>query len=232
MDLGQPERPETVGSAPTPPWERRQELGLVQAYFQTWKSVILEPEKFWSGVSPTGTLWDSLSFGWITGVLGMLIGLPLSFLQNIGRQAQIDQMMTRMHVPPEMESFVRSVMGAGGSVAVLVGSGLLYPVLFIIGAAILHLFCLIVGASKNGFNATARAYGYASAPGLLSGIPCINVLAGVYTLVLEVWGISKVQQTTTGRAAAAVLLPIVLVCCCAVPVIIFGVMAAVGAASR
>jgi hypothetical protein len=216
------------------PWERRQELGLVQGYFQTWKSILFKPDEFWSGVSPTGTLWDALSFGWVTVALGLLISLPISLLQSTGQQAQLDQVMAQAQgqIPAEMERVVRMLLGAGASAAFHVGSAVLYPLFFFIGAGILHLFCLLVGASRNGFNATARVYGYANAPALLSGLPCINALAGIYVLVLEAWGIGKVQQTTYGRAAAAVLMPLVLLCCCAIPAVIFGVVALVGAAAQ
>jgi hypothetical protein len=205
-----------------------------EPFLQTMKGVLFEPDRFWSGVSPTGTLWDALSFGWVTTALGMLISLPITLLQSRGQQAQIDQAMAKMQgqIPPELEGIVRSMMGTGASVGLHLGSALLYPVFFFIGAAILHLFCLIVGASRNGFNATARVYGYANAPNLLSGLPCINVLGVIYSLVLEAWGIGKVQQTSYGRAAAAVLLPLIVVCCCAIPALVFGLVALIGAAAK
>ena len=43
----------------------------------------------------------------------------------------------------------------------------------------------------------------------------MNMGVAVYVIVLEVWGLARLQRTTYGRAAAAVLTPYgLLLCCC------------------
>ena len=56
--------PEPPGQQPTP-WERRKELGAFKGFFETWKSIITEPEQFWTRLMPQRGLSDALFFSWI-----------------------------------------------------------------------------------------------------------------------------------------------------------------------
>jgi len=214
-DTSGPAAPEPGSSAPgeeSTPWERRGELGLLSAYWETWKGILLSPEKFWERVRPQGSLWDALAFAWIASALGTLLGLPLQLLQNTD---QLREALDRVNeIPPEVRESLLSFFGGGGQLGLALGGLLLYPVTFIITAGILHLFCMLFGMAQNGFNATARAVGYAMAPLALSWVPCVNLFLFVYILVLEVWGLARLQRATQGRAAAVVLIPYVLLCCC------------------
>ncbi|MFL5358580.1 YIP1 family protein [Archangium sp.] len=198
------------------PWERRSELGLVQGYWETWKTVMFNPEKFWNRASPQGSLWDALSFAWIVVAINSLLSLPFQFLQSPAQfQRMLDQMNSRTNMTPEMERMMTWFFAGSGRFALLVGGLLLYPLGFVIGAAITHLMCLLLGMSRNGFTATARAYGYASAPAVLTWVPCVGPIASfIYTLVLYVWGLARMQRASYGRSAVAVLGPIVLLFCC------------------
>jgi hypothetical protein len=74
---------------------------------------------------------------------------------------------------------------------------------------------MLFGAARNGYGATVRAVCYSAGPNLLSIVPCFGFLAGLYSLVLAIFGISSLQETSMGKAAGIVLLPLViLVCCC------------------
>jgi hypothetical protein len=94
-----------------------------------------------------------------------------------------------------------------------VAAMVLFPVGVFIRAAILHFFAWMVGANRNGFEATVRAVCYGASPNLLAWVPCLGSFAGIYTIVLEVIAMQRMQETTGGRAAAAVLLPILVSCC-------------------
>ncbi len=199
------------GGEPTP-WERRGEVGLLTGYWETWKGVVFSPDKFWERVQPQGSLWDALAFAWIASAISTLMGLPLQLVQGSG---QLQQALDKMNnIPPEVRESLLSFFGGGGQLGLALVSLLFFPVSFFIGAGIVHLFCMIFGLAQNGFNATARAVGYAMAPLVLSWVPCVNLFLVVYILVLEVWGLAKLQRGTYGKAAAAVLTPYVVMCCC------------------
>jgi hypothetical protein len=194
------------------PWERRAAVGWLGGLFETWKRTIFTPQPFWASVKPGGSWTDALLYAWILFAIGAVISAPFGSL-GLGRwgyEAALEQMR---QLPPESRQAMRQVLHSIGP-GQLVGSVILYPVFIIIYAAILHLFCLLVGAAKNGYYATFRVVAYATATNVIGMVPCLGVLAGMYGVVLTVLGIAAVQETTLGRAAAAVLLPLVVLFCC------------------
>jgi hypothetical protein len=99
---------------------------------------------------------------------------------------------------------------------------ILWPIGMFIGAALVHLFCIVFGCAANGFWATFRALAYAQAPVIffvLAPLPyfgwwIISPVAFVFIIVLDIWAVMRLQETTAGKAAAAVLATPVLACCC------------------
>src|SRR5215831_388256 len=63
------------------PWERRKELGFVNALLETWKQTMISPDKFWSSVRPDGRWEDAFFYSWVIGaitlILTLLIKIPL-----------------------------------------------------------------------------------------------------------------------------------------------------------
>ena len=103
-----------------------------------------------------------------------------------------------------------------------------------IGAAVLHLFVLLVGAARtsaSGFEGTFRVVAYASTASIAQVIPFVGGLISlVWWIVLAVKGIQRMHRTTSGRAVAAVLLPMaaVAVCVFIAMVVVVGLLFAVG----
>jgi hypothetical protein len=233
-----PPGPAALNRGPVP-WEERGQRGVFGAFFENWKMIFMQPEQFWGRMRPEGALTDALFFGWICFAINGLLNIPMQLVSAAINRGQMDQILQgTKDLPPEARrianQFISTFMG-GGAVGVVIGQIILYPVILIITTAILHLFCLICGASKNGFNATARVVGYAQAPYLLGWIPCCGgLLAPIYTLVLQCWGIARAQDTTVGRAVlATVVIPILLFCCCVGGFIaLAGALGASGAAAQ
>jgi hypothetical protein len=207
-----------AGYEPTP-WERRAELGLPRAWWETAKRVLMEPEKFWRSVRPKAPWQDALWFGWLVVVLAAAIAIPFQLLQ-MGQLRDAIQKLTgpELGLPPEVRKVLLYWGGESGAlstVAMQVAGVALYPVVLLITAAIIHVFAMLAGASKNGFGATVRALAYASVPNVFAGIPFVGGLCGIYVIVLEVWGVLRMQETTMLRALIAVVGPLLLLCCCA-----------------
>jgi len=206
------------------PWEERAQRGFFGAFFENWKMVFMQPEQFWRRMRPDGALSDALFFGWICFAVNGLLNIPVQLVSMAINRGQVDQLMNATKdLPPEVRRIVQQYIGVftgAGTVGAVIGQIILYPVIMIVTAAILHLFAMIFGASKNGFNATARVVGYSNAPYILAWIPCCGgLIAPIYTVVLQCWGLARAHETTTTRAVLAVLAPGILLCCCIVGLI-------------
>jgi hypothetical protein len=213
---GSPGPPSVRG--PTP-WERRRELGTIKALVDTWKDSMFGPDAFWSRVRPDGPWEDSLFYAWIVFGVGSLIQFPLRSLQAAQIRQVLDQMRDQMKgIPPEVQDFLNQYLsGRGGLIAGTISfilSIFFFPVALFLGSAILHLFCMLFGCAKNGYWATFRVSAYAISPLVFYGIPCIGFLAWIYSIVLTILGLARVQESTVGRASASALALPVLGCCC------------------
>jgi hypothetical protein len=197
------------GNRELTPWERRRELGLVQGFFETWKRSMFSPQLFFPTVRPDVPWTEALFYAWIIHAITVVLALPFVGLglfrpgipSNFGADTA------------QMETLMRAMSGGVG-VAWAVGTLLLYPLVVLATAGIVHLCAMLFGAAKNGYGATVRALCYAQGPNVLGVIPCLGFLAWIYSVVLDILGISSLQETSTGKAAGIVLLPILFVFCC------------------
>jgi len=110
------------------------------------------------------------------------------------------------------------------SIVGLVGIMVLWPVIFVvtvfIGAGILHLCLMMVGAmakTELGFEGTLKVYVYATVSWLALVIPFAGSFVGtLWHMVLLVIGFSKAHRTGQGRSAVAVLIPAIVCCLCVI----------------
>ena len=81
-----------------------------------------------------------------------------------------------------------------------------------LGAAILHLFLLIVKGAGGGFEATFRVMAYSTASYIFYFVPYLGqAVGGIWGFILIILGLPKAHQTGVGRVLIAVLvLPIIL----------------------
>jgi hypothetical protein len=229
MPPGGPPGPSTI-RGPTP-WERRSEIGFLQALIDTWKASMFSPEPFWSTVRPDGPWQDSMYYAWLIIGVGALIQLPLRSLQSTQIKLLLERLRDSVtNLPPDAQDVINRILENLGAsslasgVLAFITTLIFYPLGLFIASAILHLFCMLFGSAKNGYWATFRVSAYATSPLVFYGIPCIGFLAWVYSLVLMILGIARVQDSTVGRAVGAVLTPLVLICFCCCGV--FGLAAA------
>lgn len=92
-----------------------------------------------------------------------------------------------------------------------------------ISGFMLHCFVLMFGGEK-GYRPTLKSMFYAYTPYLLLGwIPIVNIIALIWTLVLQIIGISVYHEISMNKAILIVLLPIILTI---IGVLLFGVVIA------
>lgn len=204
--------PPTGEGGPRLPWEERDRLGIVEALVQTVRLLVTDPSEGFSRLRSDGDITSPILFGLILSWVSVLL-------------SQIWQLMFRsavrgmFHAFPRFEHFY-SPPGVFGLVGVLV----IWPVIFLvglfIGAGIVHLCLMLVGAtneSPTGFEGTLKVYAYSQVAGLASIVPLLGGLVfAIWAVVLEVIGFALVHRTTQGRALLGVLIPIFVCCACAI----------------
>ena len=80
-----------------------------------------------------------------------------------------------------------------------------------LGGGIIHLGVLMFGG-KRGYIETVKAVLYADTPSLLLGwIPIVGIFIGLWSFILEFFGIKELQDMSIGRAIAAVLIPMIII---------------------
>ena len=201
----------TVPPGPVPPlnplpWEARETRGLLPAFFDTLGLLVSRPTEAWGRMRQSGDTTSPLLFG--TAICSLSMAL----------QGILFRLIPSTLLPGFLErrfgSFGR-FGGMGLAVRLIVAPFVIVIALFV-GAAILHLCCMLVGAlesSRSGFEGTLRVVCYSEVSSLASIIPAVGALIGfVWWIVLAVQGVQRLHQTTSGKAAAAVLIPVV-VCC-------------------
>jgi hypothetical protein len=203
-------------SAPSPapqsyvPWEDRQRLGFLPAFSQTWSDSVFRPAEFFRRAPKTGNVGAALLYAILIVTTAGLLSIFWQYL-----------FWDRFSNWENLESIIgmeisRSILGVW---AVLLPFSAI--IALFISSFIFHLCLMIVGSSKNGYEATLRGLCYSYGPYLFVLIPfCGSLIAGVWTFVLMIIGWRELHESTTGRVLFAVLLPFIL-CCGAVMMLLW-----------
>ncbi len=188
------------------PWET-QALGP-QPFFDTAMLFIKAPEQAWRLTRETGDYMRPLLFGVIVGWVGLVFRAVWGTIFGAGLMSM---------VPAQYAGLTR--FGGGSLVAQVILGPLFVALGLFIGAAILHVSFMIVGAlkgSRSQFEGTFRLCAYASVANVANVIPIVGGLAaGIWAIYLAVVGAQQLHKTTQGKAVAGVLLPVVVCCVCA-----------------
>lgn len=192
----------TVAAQSGLPWDRRQELGLFNAFIETLKIVLLNPVQAFTVMKTEGGLGEPLIYAVIGGSIGFIVYILFTML------------MSSFGIMADKNAFA-GVMGMGiGAIFVIILMPIFVTIGLFIGAAILHLCLMIVGGAKRSFETTFRVvcFSAGSAYPLMIVPFCGGIISGIWCIVLECIGLGRAHGTDTGRAVLAVFLPLV-VCC-------------------
>lgn len=211
------------------PWESRAGRDPVGAFIETAKLFATNPDEAWRVTAERGGLESPLLYGLIISFLGSIVSFVYRWL--------FISPFARMLSNPAFHRFGwmagRRPRGCG-IVFFPIGAAIGILLGLFIGAAILHLFVLIVGAARtsaSGFEGTFRVVAYSSTASIAQVIPFVGgLIALVWWIVIAIKGVQRMHRTTTGKAAAAVLLPMVAVAICVfiVMIAVVGLLFAVG----
>jgi hypothetical protein len=201
------------------PWEHRQQLGFVKAWFDTVSLLITKPSEAFTMMRPEGGLMDPLLFGLIGGCAGAVVSILFQgLMSSIPGFAGNDEVFRHFGISHLAFIIIYAVL-----------SPLLVVIGLFVGSAILHVCLMLVGGANRPFETTFRVACFAGgAANLFSMIPmCGGIIAVVYHIVLDCIGLSRAHPTTTGKALLAIFLPLIV--CCSVCVILVIVLGGFGA---
>jgi hypothetical protein len=187
------------------PWEDRQALGYPNGLFRTLKETLFNPSNFFRKMTVTGGLADPLIYAMIIGMSGLMF----FYFWDILLHAPMQNFMT-----PELRAASERGMfnSLGTSFAAILTPFLLILWLFVV-SGMLHVFLLMVGGAKAGFEATFRVVSYGISPFILFIIPvCGMPIVWLWTMTIAIIGLREAHGTTSGKAAVAVLFPLIFCC--------------------
>lgn len=164
----------------------------------------------------TGLIWTVLA-AVVTGVLGFIQSLLFA-----SSAAGMMEMFAGMDLPPESRAMLESMAG-GGMLAGMGGASslltiIISPIIFLIGAGIIHLLANILGGQGD-FGRFAYLFAAIGAPisivnSVLGFIPvvggCVAFLLTIYSVVLNYFAIKVSYNLSSGRAIAVLAIPLVL----------------------
>ena len=177
------------------PWDRRKELGVVRAWWDTFKMILTEPSRFFR--DHTGR---SFSEAYLFAVISTYAGvIPLYALQ-VGIQ-MLFMNVQGMGMP--ISVFLLMIVGFA-----LIGP-LVYPIFSAINAAFIQVGLYFLVPHRKPWDATYRCVLYSMAPNALQAVPfCGGYVAPIWSIVVMVIGVREVHQTNTFRAVLAVFWPL------------------------
>lgn len=172
----------------------------VNSFVSTARGVLLSPTSFFRSIARRGDYLNPAAFALICALISALLSGLISLV------------FAPFLAGPEDTAGEALAGGLVSFIVTLILSPIYTVVALLIGAGIYHLLVLLlVRPNHAGFEATFRVVCYVAAIQLVSWIPVINIVAGIYAIFLSVFGIREVHNTTTGRAAAIVLIPVVVI---------------------
>jgi hypothetical protein len=212
------------GAEDGPAWERRKELGLVQALIQTWKEVLFSPNVSFLRMKASGGYAAPFLFNLTMTVIFTLVStiyqLVLSGGMSAVTAAAAHNGSSSLNGLDFMLSPLLTLVGLVVLIPLSVGFTFVY-------AGITHLcLALFKGTSRN-YEATYRVVCYSYSAWIFALVPCAGgPVSSVWGLVSTIIGLSKVHRTEGWRATVAVLLP-VFVCAGIFFVVYIAIIAAV-----
>ncbi len=194
-----------VVGRPKTPWEDRESLGFMNGLFRTLKEALFHPTDFFRKMPIAGGLVDPLMYAMIIGMAGLMF----FYFWDILLHAPLQRFMS-----PELRAASeRSLFSTlGASFAAVLTPFLLILWLFVV-SGMLHLFLLIVGGAKAGFEATFRVVSYGLSPFVFLIVPmCGMPITWLWSMTLAIIGLKEAHEISGGKAAAAVLFPLIFCC--------------------
>lgn len=202
------------------PWDRRDELGTLRAYWQTCVAVMLRPTATFERARPEGSVGSSLGFA-------ALSNLAAYFTTALFYLVILFAIPAAMTEGDNVSQSGMRLVGVGMFGAMMVVAPVMGMLVALINAGLDHLVFRMEGTGQP-FEVTLRANALSLSPYLMGLIPLCGMYgAPLWAVGLRVFAYRSMHRTSWGTAAVAALAVPLLSCG-----LCFGsyaVMAAIGA---
>ncbi|MEE9212746.1 MAG: hypothetical protein V3U29_08845 [Phycisphaeraceae bacterium] len=190
--------PPRVALTDTVPWERREQLGLWVAWWQTCKASMTMPSTIGMAIGPHTSLGRAYWFAAFTSFVASIVQTLFWFVCWAGIS------IASQTAVGDPAGFARQqLVGSGVSMLLAVVAP---AFLIALSAAPAHLFLMITGARRGTFRVTANAVLYGQGPMLLALIPiCGGQVGGIWSIVATILILIHAQGVSGWRATLAVL---------------------------
>lgn len=194
-----------AGLAEPVPWERRKELGLIRAFWETTKLLLRAPTAFFRTPATEAGAMAPISYALVAYTLGQLVW-NLVMLTGFALTSGVAGIA--------LDEGAAGGMAAGYFLCIL---GVVIPltltqapiqglIALLGGGGLAHLTLRMMKCANAPFESTLRAVSYANAPYLLYAVPCLGPFIGWgFMITLEVKGLKATHRIGTDRAVVAVL---------------------------
>lgn len=180
-------------------------MSYIESYIETWKDVIQNPSDFFRRMPKTGGYADPLTFTAISFIIYALLTALLTVF--FGRGMYIGSMYGGMY--GGMYSSARS-FGFFAILMTVIISPIAGIISIFIESAILYVLYKILGGTGS-YEGTVRFVSYATSVLVLSWIPIISWIVGIYGIYLYIVGGMYVHDMSMVKSAIAILLPTLIV---------------------
>lgn len=177
-----------VTSSSSIPFEERHVLGFWNSLFETWKRICFYPKTFFPLVGETSDTTSAFYFFLIMSVIDLMVLFPIVFFFRL-MQSPFS------HTPQTMG--LTLLIGSLSLPFVMILIFLITIPLFFIVVALDHVFLLMVGGAKRGFETTFRARAYSIAPKIF---PFIGAF---WMCIVMIIGYSKAHQAQYWKVVLA-----------------------------
>lgn len=195
------------------PWDKREELGTLKAFWKTCVGMLMQPTQTLRGINPDAAVGSSLGFVFLSAVAGFLttgivytalIGVIMGFMPEVA-EAQATEGAPD---PQSVTLWMTVGMGVWTVLMPFVSTGMT-----LVHAGLDHLI-LRMGGVEKGFSVTLRAHALSQAPYIVGLIPFVAVYAAPFwAMGLRVVTYRSLHRTSWGAAGAGALVVPVLSCC-------------------
>lgn len=199
------------GGESKPAWERRDEVGLVRAYFLSIREVLFESGATFARFNPNGNLLEPTWFFLITIAIQAVFAFGFELLTLPHNRAALDV----------QKQFNVSLLGFLLVLPLLLVCGVLITLAanFVL-VGLYHLVLKLLGGASLPYRATYRVVTYSHAAQIFGVVPCLGpIVAIIMFLVAASTGLQRVHQTQYWKAVVALVVPYVL--CFATLLLIF-----------
>ncbi|RKH72073.1 zinc ribbon domain-containing protein [Corallococcus aberystwythensis] len=190
------------------PWDQREELGTLKAFWRTCFGMLMRPTELLRGVNPDAPVGSSMLFVFLSAIAGFLTtGLVYTAVMGLimGLAPETD---TNGADPKTVKLWMMVGMATWMVLMPVFSTGMT-----LVTAGLDHLI-LRIGGVERGFSVTMRAHAISQAPYIVGVIPFIAVYAAPFwAMGLRVVTYRTLHRTSWGTAVAGALLAPVLSCC-------------------